>query len=231
MSTALFDMVVNADPKTLDIHFDRGWSVRPGRIHATNLSIRNRDGSYEWILHIREVQFNISFLALIKQRFQVSNVHGVGGSFRMRSRLDPSQVTPERLAGIPPIDGFPAVPIRPFQQCAVNEWDDARYHLWTVQLEDVHADAVREIWFDRYRLDGETSATGRFYLKPVRAVEVGPIHSEMRDMRPLGRRQLVGRGARQLHRLRLAQVRPTDGRRESDSAADVARGREPWDRA
>jgi hypothetical protein len=181
MSTGLFDMVVDADPKTLDIHFDRGWSVRPGRIHATNLSVRNRDGSYEWILHIREVQFDISFLALARQRFQVSNVHGAGGSFRMRSRLDPSEVTPDRLEGIPPIDGFPAVPIRPFQQCAVNEWDDARYHLWTIQLEGVRADAVREIWFDRYRLDGETSASGRFYLKPVRAVEVGPLHTEIRD--------------------------------------------------
>jgi hypothetical protein len=181
LSTGLFDMVVNADPRAIDVHFDRGWSLRPGRIHATNLAVRDRDGSYEWILHIRQVQFDISFLALTKQRFQVTNVHGVGGSFRMRSRLDPSEVTPERLAGIPPIDGFPAVPIRPFQQCSVNEWDDAKYHLWTVQLDDVHADAVREIWFDRYRIDGEVSAAGRFYLKPVRAVEVGPLHSEIRD--------------------------------------------------
>lgn len=181
MSTGLFDMAINGDPRALDIHFDRGWSVRPGRVHASNLSVRSRDGSLEWILHINEVQFDISFLALARQRFQVSNVHGVGGLFRLRSRLDPSEVTPERLAGIPPIDGFPAVPIRPFQQCAASEWDDSRYHLWTIQLESVRADAVREIWVDRYRIDGDNSSTGRFYLKPVRAVEVGPLHTEFRD--------------------------------------------------
>ncbi len=183
MSTGLFDMVINADPRTLDIHFDRGWSVRPGRVHASNLSVRSRDGSLEWILHINEVQFDISFLALARQRFQVSNVHGVGGSFRLRSRLDPSEVTPARLAGIPPIDGFPAVPIRPFQQCAASEWDDSRYHLWTIQLESVRADSVREIWVDRYRIDGDFSTTGRFYLKPVRAVEIGPLHTDFGDNR------------------------------------------------
>jgi hypothetical protein len=183
MSTGLFDMFIDADPKTLDIHFDRGWSVWPGRIHATNLSVRSRDGSFEWILHIRDVQFDLSFLALVKQRFHVSNVHGVGGSFRMRSRLDPSDATPERLDGIPPIDGFRAVPIRPFQQCAASEWDDSRYHLWTIQLDGVRADAVREIWVDRYRLDGDNSTRGHFYLKPVRAVEVGPLHTEFSDDR------------------------------------------------
>jgi hypothetical protein len=181
LSTGLFDMVVNNDPKVIDIHFDRGWSLRPGRIHATNLSVRDRDGSYEWVLHIRQVQFDVSFLALAKRRFRAWNIHGVGGSFRMRSRLGPSDVTPERLAGIPPIDGFPAVPIRPFQQCSAAEWDDSAYHLWSIQLDDIHADSVREIWFDRYRVDGDVSAAGRFYLKPVRAVEVGPIHSEIRD--------------------------------------------------
>ncbi len=180
LSTALFEMAIDGDPKTLDIHFERGWSLRPGRVHAKNLSIRGRDGSVEWMLRIDEVQFDLSFAALAQRRFAASHVRGYGGSFRLRSRLDPWQVNPARVAGLPPIAGFPAVPVRPYRQCSASEWSDADYHLWTVQLEDVRADAVAELWIDRHRLQGSTSSSGRFFLKPVRAVEVGPLHTEIR---------------------------------------------------
>ncbi len=180
MSTALFGWAINANPGTLDVHFERGWSLRPGRVHAKNLSIRSRDGSVEWMLRIDEVQFDLSFAALAKRRFSASHVRGYGGSFRLRSRLDPWQVSPARVAGLPPIAGFPAVPVRPYSQCSASEWSDADYHLWTVQLEDVRADAVAELWIDHYRLEGSTSTSGRFFLKPVRAVEVGPLHTEIR---------------------------------------------------
>jgi hypothetical protein len=183
LSTTLFDMVIDADPGTLDIHFERGWSVWPGRIHAKNLSVRSRDGSVEWMLHITAVQFDISFPALARRRFQATHVRGSGGSFRLRNRLDPWEVTPERVAGLPPIKGFPAVPVRPYSQCGLSEWSDAHYRLWTIQLDDIHAEALRELWINRYRLEGHTSATGRFYLKPVRSAEVGPLHAEIRESR------------------------------------------------
>ncbi len=183
LSTALFEMAIDADPKTLDVHFARGWSLRPGRVHAKDLSIRSRDGSVEWMLRIDDVVFDLSFRALIQQRFQVKNVHGIGGSFRLRNRLDPWEVNPERVAGLPPIDGYPAVPVRPYSQCSASEWSDAHYHLWTIELDDIHADAVKELWINGYRLDGDTSSTGSFYLKPVRAVEVGPVHTVLRGSR------------------------------------------------
>jgi hypothetical protein len=180
LSTALFDVAINADPGTLDVHFTRGWSLWPGRIHAKDLSIRGRDGSVEWMLRIPVVQFDLSFRALAHRRFQVARVLGSGGSFRLRNRLDPWEVSRERVAGLPLIEGFPAVPVRPYSQCSLSEWSDAHYRLWTIQLDDIHADAVRELWINRYRLEGHTSATGRFYLKPVRSAEVGPLHFEVR---------------------------------------------------
>ena len=129
LSTALFEMVVDGNPRTLDIHYDRGWSLWPGRVHAKGLSIRSRDGSVEWMLRVREVRFDLSFLALARQRFHASHVRGVGGSFRLRNRLDPWEVSPESVAGLPPIDGYPAVPVRPYSQCSISEWSDADYHL------------------------------------------------------------------------------------------------------
>jgi hypothetical protein len=148
LSTALFDMAIDADPSTLDVHFERGWSLWPGRVHAKNLSIRSRDGSVEWMLRLPAVQFDVSFRALARRRFQATRVHGSGGSFRLRNRLDPWEVTPERVAGLPPIEGFPAVPVRPYSQCSLSEWSDAHYRLWTIELDDIHADAVQELWFD-----------------------------------------------------------------------------------
>jgi hypothetical protein len=183
LSTPLFERAVDARPDTLDVHFDRGWSLRPGRVHARGLSIRGRDGSVEWMLHIGEVRFDIAFRALAHRRFQVTHVRGSGGSFRLRNRLDPWEVTPARVADLPPIEGFPAVPVRPYSQCSLDEWSDEHYRLWTIQLDDVHAEGFGEIWINRNRLEGHTSATGRFYLKPVRAAEVGPLAVELRDER------------------------------------------------
>ncbi len=167
LSTGLFESVVDGDPRAIDIHYERGWSFLPGRIHAENLSIRGRDGNVEWILRIDAVEFDVSLFALARQRFEVSRVHGRGISFRLRSRLDALEVTPEKVDGLPDIAGFPRVPVRPYLQCTPEEWSDADYHLWTVKLGGVVAEDVREVWIDRQRFDGSASITGSFRLKPI----------------------------------------------------------------
>ena len=198
LSTALFEMAIDADPKTLDIHFERGWSLRPGRVHAKDLSIRSRDGSVEWMLRIDDVQFDLSFRALAQQRFQVAHVHGV-------RRLVPAEEPPRPVGGqsrrawraCRPIDGYPAVPVRPYTP--VQRQRVVRRRTITSGRSSSRTSTPRrskELWINRYRLDGDTSTTGRFYLKPVRAVEVGPLHTEIRGSRVSVGGACVGRGAR-----------------------------------
>jgi hypothetical protein len=179
LSTGLFDVVINADPRVIDIHYERGWSFMPGHIHAKNLSIRGRDGNVEWILRIDAVEFDVSFLALVRQRFEVSSVHGRGISFRLRSRINGWEVTPDKVAGLPPIAGFGPIPVRPFQHCAPEDLSDAAYHLWSVSLQGVVAEDVREVWLDHGRFVGSAAAAGGFRLKPIRDVQVGPVHVDV----------------------------------------------------
>jgi hypothetical protein len=183
LSTSLFARVIDRDPDAIDIHYRRGWSIVPGRIHARGLSIRGRDGNVEWILRLDEVVFDVSFRALTKQRFEASNVHGRGMSFRLRRRLEapPSSAEVANLAGLPPIEGFGPYAIRPPPTDAPEIWSDAAYHLWTPHLEGVVADDVREIWIDNAHFEGNARITGRFYLKPVRRVDVGPIRIDVRN--------------------------------------------------
>src|SRR5256885_15788673 len=88
LSTSLFERLIDQDPLTIDVHFDRGWTILPGHLHAKNLSIRGRDSNVEWILRIDDVDFDLSLIALTKRRFYASHVRGRGGSLRLRQRID-----------------------------------------------------------------------------------------------------------------------------------------------
>ncbi len=183
LSTSLFDRVVNQAPEMLDVHYRDGWSIFPGRIHARELSIRSSDNNVEWRLSIDEIEFDVHLLALVQRRFDVARAHGRGISMRIRQKLDAWPDTIDEIAQLPPIDGFPAFSVRPAGPPSLERWEDSKYELWTIRLEDVIAEDVREVWIDRGRFEGDAHITGRFYLKPIRAVEIGPAHVLVRTGR------------------------------------------------
>jgi hypothetical protein len=181
LSTSLFARVIDGQPDVIDIHFDRGWSVVPGHIHAKNLSIRGRDGDIEWILRLDSVEFDVAFHALAQQRFEASHVYGRGISFRLRQRLDAPPRSLDEVANLPPIEGTGPYAVHPPPGPDLQKWSDAAYHLWTGHLEDVVASDVREVWIDNAHFVGSAKITGRFYFKPVRLADVGPIHIDVRE--------------------------------------------------
>ena len=145
LSTSLFTRFVNAQPDTIEIHFARGWSIVPGHVHAKQLSIRGRDSNVEWILRLDAVEFDVSFLGLLRQRFEASNVHGEGLSLRLRKRLEAAPSSLDEVATLPPIEGLPPYSLHPPKTPSPALWDDAAYNLWTVHLEGIVAQSVREI--------------------------------------------------------------------------------------
>ncbi|MBX3210112.1 MAG: hypothetical protein KF764_34090 [Labilithrix sp.] len=191
LSTSLFDRLVNQDPETIRIRYTRGWSLLPGRVHAEGLSIRSSDSNVEWRLSLDEVTFDVSVLALTQQRFEVTRARGRGVRLRARQKLDAWPDTAEQVSTLPPIEGYPAFSVRPAGPPSLERWDDSKYALWTVQLDDVIAEDVREVWIDDGRFEGEARVAGRFYLKPIRAVEVGPARVEIRGGRVTLGRSLV----------------------------------------
>jgi hypothetical protein len=176
LATSLHERLVNVTPDTIELHFGRGWSLLPGRIHASNVSLRGRDANVEWILHLDQVQFDLSFLALTRRQFYASHVRIQGMTYRLRRRLDAPPKSQEEVSTLPPIDGLPPYALRPPPEPSPAEWSDSAYKLWMAHVEDVVAEDVRQVWIDHTRFEGSARIHGRFVFKPMRAVEVGPVH-------------------------------------------------------
>lgn len=181
LSTSLFQKVVGREPETIDIHFRRGWSLWPVKIHADDLSIRGRDSNIEWVLRIDDVDFDVDLLALAKMKFVVPQVHGRGIAMRIRSRLDAPPASEEEVRGLPPVDGLAPWSVRPTDVDHSDVWSDETYKLWTAHLERIQADDVRELWIDKVRFRGHADIQGRFFFKPIRVVDVGPTHVTVRE--------------------------------------------------
>ncbi len=179
LSTSLFDQALGREPEIIAIHFRRGWSVLPGRIHARDISIRGADSNVEWRLTLQEIEFDVSFKALSEMRFEVSRARGRGTTFRARQKVD-APPPPAAVAALPPIEGFGLFTLRPPRSLDEREvWNDDYWKLWTARLENVVAEDVREVWVDGYHFEGNARIDGRFYLKPIRRVEIGPIRVDI----------------------------------------------------
>lgn len=179
LSTSLFDRVVNHDKMDLDVHYASGWSLWPSTIHAKHLSIRSSDSNVMWILKLDEVTFDIALLDIPRRRFTIEKARGRGISMRVQRKRMTWPDHQDEIKNLPPIDGFPAFAVRPADPHHPELWDDAQYHLIDVHLDDTYAEDVREVWIDDYRFSGHANVRGRFHLKPLREVDVGPLHIEV----------------------------------------------------
>lgn len=192
LSTSLFDLAFEGAREDIVIAYARGWSVWPGTIHARGLDLRGQDSNVAWELHLDRIVFDVSFPALARRRFTVGRAEGSGITFRARRTRDARPVSIDEIADLPPIPERAAYEVSPAGPPSLERWFDDHYHLWTVDLENVRADDVREIWIDQGHFEGHASIVGRFYLKPIRAFDVGPATVTIHDGRLLaGTRTLL----------------------------------------
>lgn len=181
LSTSLFEKVLDGDPETLFISFERGWSVWPGHVQARHLTIRSSDSHVQWVLRIDRCAFDVSFFDLaVHKKFHVTHVDGTGVSFQARQRVPSPEATPAYVDALPPIPGFPRIPLPTGSPPNLLEkWNDRYYHLWRVELEDVTANDVREVWIDSVRFEGSARVKGGFRLIPIREAFVAPSHVDV----------------------------------------------------
>lgn len=181
LSTSLFEKVLDQDPETLFISYERGWSLWPGRIQARHLTIRSSDSHVQWVLRIDRCVFDISFFDLAaRKKFHLTRVDGSGVTFEARQRVASPEATPEYVAALPPIPGFDRIPLLTSAlPNLLEKWDDRYYHLWSVELENVTANDVRELWIDTVRFEGMVRVTGGFFLKPIRSAHVSQSHVDV----------------------------------------------------
>jgi hypothetical protein len=173
LRTKLFRKVINFSPEDMRVEYASAYTLFPGRIHVDGLHIRGSDSMVEWMLVLDHCDFRFWPLDLLRRRFHASHVRGDGLSFRLRLRLKEEDATAHVLQALPPVPGFsdpPYLLIGP-PKAPIT---DAAYNLVSIQLDDVVADHVREIWTQTVRFTGEMRVTGRWLFRPLRWLEVGP---------------------------------------------------------
>ena len=171
LRTHLFRDAIGADPEMLLVDYTSAYSLWPGSIHAEGLSIRGSDSHVQWILRLERCDFQVSFIDLAHKKFHADHVRGDGLSFRVRRRLD--HVTPETMSALPPVPGFLDPPLADVGP-PPPPLTDATYNLWSIELDDVVAIRVHEVWVDTVRYSGELEIRGRWVFRPLRWLDVGP---------------------------------------------------------
>jgi hypothetical protein len=181
LRTRLLRHLLNASPAELYIDYSSAHSFFPGRVHVENLRIRGSDTSVEWTLAVDRCDFRAWPLDLLKRKFHASHVRADGVAFRIRMRLREEQATPTLVAALPPMPGFsdpPYLLIGPPKPPPT----DADYKLISVQLDDVVAENVREVWTHSVRFTGDMRVAGRWLFRPLRWLDVGPARVDVRAM-------------------------------------------------
>jgi hypothetical protein len=178
LQTQWFRHAISFSPEQFRVEYARAYSILPGQIHVEGLRIRGSDTSVEWILELDRCDFHVQFLDLLHRKFHADHVRGSGLSMRLRLRLKQEEATPEVAAALPPVPGFsdpPYLEIGP----PTLPLTDANYNLWAIQLDDVDAQHVREVWIHTLRYSGDMRVRGRWLFRPVRWLEIGPATVEV----------------------------------------------------
>ena len=155
----------------VQLEYDSAYSLWPGRAHFTGLMLRVEDHNVQFALSASGV-VDVSLHELVLRRFRAVRLTTTDTTFRMRHKLH--SVEPKnalRVAAYPPIKGFQDPPL--YSGPKSPPIPDAEYDLWSVALENVHAD-LSEIWVLEYRYLGNAHADGSFQLAPARWFQVQP---------------------------------------------------------
>lgn len=208
LATPLFGKLVNADPETLLIQYDRAWTILPGRVHAHGLSIRSVDSKVEFLLTLDHVTFDASLPLLAAKRFVVTRARGSGVTFLGRTRQPSPRATPEYLDQLPVIPGLGRMPLATQKPPGEDVWNDDAWSLVTVHLEDTVAEDVREVWIDDLAIRGPMKVSGGFFLKPVRTARIGPIDLTLEGASVRLKGRQLAEGVRGQSSVRIAPFDP-----------------------
>jgi hypothetical protein len=174
LRTQLIQKVLNAalegSTAGIVVTYDRIWTFFPGQIWIQGAVVRGHDYDFEWMVHVDDHVAWIDPLAFARRTFRVLRARGTGVEFRLRARRDASERGDATLKLLPPISGYADPPLHPDvprpKPIGPND------HIWSVRLDDVQMDDVREIWIETLRWRDSGVARGGFSFTPGQSLAV-----------------------------------------------------------
>ncbi|HMJ15580.1 MAG TPA: hypothetical protein VK524_29390, partial [Polyangiaceae bacterium] len=165
LRTHLLDDQVTGATKGLFLKIGSGWTVLPGRVYVEGVELHFEDYNVQFSLTLDKATVDISLFQLPMKTFHLTRVRADGVRYLFRHRVHSAKGHERRLALYPKIPGYSDPPL--YEGPPTPPLTDEQYDLWTIQLEDVEANA-KELWFLEYRFTGRARARGGFRLEPER---------------------------------------------------------------
>ena len=172
LSTGLGKKILNqVDPTHANFDWDSAYSVWFAQVHTKGFVVRGTDTAVEWRITTDEASTSFGITDFFRRRVHMHGTTAKGISVRVRFKV--TAPTADYLAKLPPIEGLPDPPIKPPEKPPLT---DENYNLWSVEIDDIAADDIREVWIDTVRFTdaGGGSVVGAFYFKPMRIIRIDP---------------------------------------------------------
>ena len=170
LASPLGPALFNAKPDQVQVHYLRAWTLVPGRVEVRGFQLSMQDRHVQLMITADRVQGDLHPWTLRQLRFYATDIEAEGISLRLRPLIDAGDPTAAHLDELPPIAGFPT-PVR----------DDsaepgAQMPKLVIELANLKAKHVREVWIDRLRYTGDAEVTGGMRYKPLERLRLDDAH-------------------------------------------------------
>jgi hypothetical protein len=185
LNTGWLTAAINKRQNDIELEVDRAWSLWPGRVSARGLRILGHDSHVEWLLAVEEASASIELLPLLRRELRLHDGDARDVGFRARRTRPIAALCKPESAHLPPLPRM-TNPIEA-PRC-LDQQDSASpkggpsdpSRLWQVDLQDIDARDVREVWIEQQRFSGDARLAGGLYFYPTQRLEVRPTEVSVR---------------------------------------------------
>jgi hypothetical protein len=130
-------------PDRIHLTWKSAYTVIPFRVHASQFALRGQDDKLQWFITLDRASVTFAPTDFFQKRIHMKHGAARGVSVRIRSRLEPAKMHRDFVAKLPAIPGYADPPL-----AGPKATPKPGHVSWSVQLDDVIGDDVREVWVD-----------------------------------------------------------------------------------
>jgi hypothetical protein len=181
--TPLLEKAIASAQDNVRITYDRAFSFIPGRVHVKNLRIVSQDTSIELEIDIEDTVASLWIPDLRKKKVTVQNGDARGVRFLLRKTRPLAELCDAKPYHLPPIGPLSSPPAFMDKKTCLQQVDTHMIRtgppdpskLWTVELDDVIAKDIHEVWLEDYRFLGQASSDSTLVFFPTTFLFLGDV--------------------------------------------------------
>jgi hypothetical protein len=161
LNSPLAPKAFNRRPERFRIAWSAAWTVWPGRVQVRGLRLWGHVNETTWTVDAERASGWVLLGHLSRRTFQVTDLHAEG--VRSRVLRGPEQQTEEDRR----------------EQAKPETPEDRSYKPWTLRFQRITLDHIREFAFNGFRITGDGSGSGAFWVVIRRNFRLDPSQVTM----------------------------------------------------